>query len=83
MISELYSIICDTYKTMNRTFDVPLDEITPNTELKALGIESIEFVVILMNIESRMHVTLPVDINYTLNTVGDVITMIKSSNNYL
>ena len=83
MIEELYSIICDTYKTMNRTFDVPLDTITPNTEIKSLGIESIEFVVILMNIESRMHVTLPVDINYTLNTVGDVITMIKSSNNYL
>ena len=79
MIPELYSVICDTFATMNRTFDVPPESITPETELKSLGIESIEFVVILMNIESRMNVTLPVDGSYTLNNVGDVITMIKSS----
>ena len=79
MMPELYSVICDTFTTMNRTFDVPLESITPETELNTLGIESIEFVVILMNIESRMNVTLPVDGSYTLNTVGDVITMIKSS----
>ena len=79
MIPELYSVICDTFATMNRTFDVPPESITPETELKSLGIESIEFVVILLNIESRMNVTLPVDGSYTLNNVGDVITMIKSS----
>ena len=79
MIPELYSIICDTYKTMNRNFDVPLDTITPESKLDDLGIDSLSFVVILMNIESRMHVTLPVDGNFVLKNVGDVITMIKSS----
>ena len=79
MISELYSIICDTYKTMNRTFDVPLESITPDSDLKEIGIDSLSFVVILMNIESRMNISLPMDGNFTLKTVGDVVNMIESS----
>ena len=79
MISELYSIICDTYKTMNRTFDVPLESITLDSDLKEIGIDSLSFVVILMNIESRMNISLPMDGNFTLKTVGDVVNMIKSS----
>ena len=79
MIPELYSIICDTYKTMNRTFDVPLDSITVDSDLKEIGIDSLSFVVILMNIESRMNISLPMDGNFTLKTVGDVIYMIESS----
>ena len=79
MIPELYSIICDTYKTMNRTFDVPLDSITVDSDLKEIGIDSLCFVVILMNIESRMNISLPMDGNFTLKTVGDVINMIESS----
>ena len=79
VIPELYSIICDTYKTMNRTFDVPLDSITVDSDLKEIGIDSLSFVVILMNIESRMNVTLPVDGTFVLKNVGDVITMIESS----
>ena len=79
MISELYSIICDTYKTMNRTFDVPLESITLDSDLKEIGIDSLSFVVILMNIESRINISLPVDGNFTLKTVGDVVNMIESS----
>ena len=79
MIPELYSIICDTYKTMNRTFDVPLDSITVDSDLKEIGVDSLSFVVILMNIESRMNISLPMDGNFTLKTVGDVINMIESS----
>lgn len=79
MIPELYSIFCDTYKTMNRTFDVPLDSITVDSELSDLGIDEFSFDVILMNIESRMNVALPVDDDYQFRNVGDVITMIESS----
>lgn len=79
MIPELYSIFCDTYKTMNRTFDVPLDSITVDSELSDLGIDEFSFDVILMNIESRMNVALPVDDDYEFRNVGDVITMIESS----
>lgn len=66
---------------MNRTFDVPLDMITADSELEDLGIDDSSFDVILMNIESRMNVALPVDEDYKFRNVGDVITMIKSSNN--
>ena len=79
MIPELYSIFCDTYKTMNRTFDVPLDSITVDSELSDLGIDEFSFDVILMNIESRMNVALPVDDDYEFRNIGDVITMIESS----
>jgi len=79
MMPELYSVICDTFTTMNRTFDVPFEYITPDTKLRDLDIDDFTFGVIVMNIESRMKVTLPVDENYDVQTVGDVITMIKSS----
>ena len=79
MITEVYSIICDTYKTMDRTFDVPLEIISDNSELEDLGIDDFTSKVLLMNIESRLNVALPVDESYQMKTVGDVITMIKSS----
>lgn len=79
MIPELYSVICDTYKTMDRTFDVPFDEFTEDSELRDLGIDRQSFRVILMNIESRMNITLPVYDYSDVSDVGDVITMIKSS----
>ena len=79
MISELYSIICDTYKTMNRTFDVPLEVFSADSQFADLGIDNTSLDIILMNVESRMNLTLPVDDDYNCTNVGDVITMIKSS----
>ena len=79
LIPELYSVICDTFTTMNRNFEVPFEYITPDTKLTDLDIDDFTFGVIVMNIESRMKVTLPVDGNYEVKTIGDVLTMIKSS----
>ena len=79
MIPELYSIICDTYRSMNRTFDVPLAIITKDSELKDLGIDDRSMDIILMNIESRMNVSLPVYGGQEPRYVGDVITMIEYS----
>lgn len=79
MIPELYSIICDTYKTMNRTFDVPLEIISKDSGLKELGIDDRSIDIILMNIESRMNVSLPFYGGQEIKNVGDVITMIETS----
>ena len=79
MIPELYSIICDTYKTMNRTFDVPLEVFSADSKFADLGIDDTSLDIILMNIESRMNLALPVDDDFDCTNVGDVITMIKSS----
>ena len=79
MIPELYSIICDTYRSMDRTFDVPLEIITPESGLEELGIDDDSFRVILMNIESRMNVSLPIYGDHEPKYVGDVITMIEFS----
>ena len=79
MIPELYSIICDTYKTMNRNFDVPLEVFNAGSKFTDLGIDDTSLDIILMNIESRMNLALPVDDDFDCTNVGDVITMIKSS----
>ncbi len=64
---------------MNRTFDVPLEIISKDSGLKELGIDDRSIDIILMNIESRMNVSLPVYGDYDLMNVGDVITMIEIS----
>lgn len=79
MLEELYNVISDSYKQMNRDFSTPLSEITEETLLKDLDMDSVAFVVIMMNIEDKMNVSLNVDGSSAFNTVGDVIKSIESS----
>ena len=79
MLEELYNVISDSYKQMNRDFSTPLSEITEETLLKDLDMDSVAFVVIMMNIEDKMNVSLNVDGSSAFNTVGDVIKAIESS----
>ena len=81
MLEELYNVICDSYKQMNRDFETPLSAITEQTLLKDLDMDSVSFVVIMMNIEEKMNVRLNVDGSSAFQTVGDVIKAIKESKN--
>ena len=81
MLEELYSVICDSYKSMNREFDTPLSAITEDTPLKDLDMDSVSFVVIMMNIEDKMNVRLNVDSSSAFQTVGDVLSAIKAAKN--
>ena len=81
MLEELYNVISDSYKAMNREFDTPLSAITEDTALKDLDMDSVSFVVIMMNIEDKMNVRLNVSGANAFQTVGDVINAIKEAKN--
>lgn len=66
---------------MNREFNTPLSEITEETKLKDLDMDSVSFVVIMMNIEDKMNVRLNVDSSSAFQTVGDVLNAIKTAKN--
>lgn len=79
MLEELYNVISDSYKAMNREFDIPLSSITEETQLKDLDMDSVSFVVIMMNIEEKMNVRLNVSGANAFQTVGDVIKAIEEA----
>ena len=79
MLEELYNVISDSYKAMNREFDIPLSSITEETQLKDLDMDSVSFVVIMMNIEEKMNVRLNVTGANAFQTVGDVIKAIEEA----
>ena len=79
MLEELYNVISDSYKQMNREFETPLSEISETTSLKDLDMDSVSFVVIMMNIEDKMNVRLNMDGTAAFQTVGDVIKAIEEA----
>lgn len=79
MLEELYNVISDSYKAMNREFDIPLSSITEETQLKDIDMDSVSFVVIMMNIEEKMNVRLNVSGANAFQTVGDVIKAIEDA----
>jgi len=79
MLEELYNVISDSYKQMNREFETPLSEISESTSLKDLDMDSVSFVVIMMNIEDKMNVRLNMDGTSAFQTVGDVIKAIEDA----
>ena len=81
MLEELYNVISDSYNQMNREFDIPLSAITEETNLKDLDMDSVSFVVIMMNIEDKMNVRLNVSGTTAFQTVGDVIKAIEEAKN--
>ncbi len=64
---------------MNREFEIPLSSITEETQLKDLDMDSVSFVVIMMNIEEKMNVRLNVTGANAFQTVGDVIKAIEEA----
>ena len=79
MLEELYNVIRDSYTAMNREFNTPLSAITEDTQLKDLDMDSVSFVVIMMNIEEKMNVRLNVTGANAFQTVGDVIKAIEEA----
>ena len=64
---------------MNRDFETPLSEITEETSLKDLDMDSVSFVVIMMNIEDKLNVRLNMDGSSAFQTVGDVLRAIEEA----
>ena len=64
---------------IGREFETPLSEISESTSLKDLDMDSVSFVVIMMNIEDKMNVRLNMDGTSAFQTVGDVIKAIEEA----
>lgn len=60
--------------------DVPVEELTPERELEDLGVDSLDFVQILFEIEETLDVEVPGDnakLKDRLRTIGDVGELIS------
>jgi acyl carrier protein len=57
--------------------DVSADKVTLDTDIAALGIESVTMLELIAALEDRFGVELPDDELTTLNTLGDVIGLLQ------
>lgn len=78
MLNELYEIITSVYENMNQKFEIPLSDITEDTELDTLGIDSLTFVMIMLAIENYYKIDMASDTDICYTTISDVIRVIKS-----
>ena len=79
MISELYDIIVSVYTEMNRTFEIPLQDISGTTQLKELEIDSLTFIMIMLKIEQKYQISLTSQNAGTFDTVQDVVDAVESA----
>ena len=54
----------------------PVEQITLNTGLDALGIDSLKAIVILSELEDLLGIEIPNEIIGSINTVGDIVTKV-------
>lgn len=52
------------------------EEVTLNTRLDDLGIDSLKAIVILSELEDRLGIEIPNEIIGSINTVGDIVTKV-------
>ncbi len=81
MLQELYDIITSVYENMNRKFEIPLSEISEDTKLDSLGIDSLTFVMIMLEIEKYYKIDMASDTDICYTQISDVIDVINSKLN--
>lgn len=62
-------------KYLSRQMDIPLENITPDTTFETLGIDSLDTVEMLMDLEEELNVDL--DLQEKLNTVGEFAAFVE------
>ena len=53
------------------------DDVTLNTRLEVLGIDSLKAIVILSELEDLLGIEIPNEIIGSINTVGDIVTKVE------
>ena len=79
MINKLYDVIVKVFEKTNQKFPFKAEEISEKDELTKFGIESLYFVMIMLEIESTFNVSLNVEGFTSCKTVGDIISIIENS----
>ncbi len=59
-----------------RELKCPTGEITLNTGLSDLGIDSLKAIIILSELEERLGIEIPNEIIGSIHTVGDIVTKV-------
>ena len=81
-LEKLYGVIIKVYKVMNRSFDIPLENIGNDSLLREeLGLDSLSFVMIILEIEKEFEITLSVEGMSACRSVGDVISIVEKEIN--
>ncbi len=81
-LERLYGVIQRVYKVMNRSFEIPLENIKDGSLLREdLGLDSLSFVMIILEIEKEFGITLSVDGMSACKNVGDVIAIVEKEIN--
>jgi len=60
---------------LSRQMDIPLENITPDTTFESLGIDSLDTVEMLMDLEAELNVDL--ELNEKLSTVGEFAAFVE------
>ena len=63
-------------QTLHERYDIPLEAITPDAHLDALGIDSLGLVELMFELEDRLGIRLPEDFA-TPTTVSDVVAVVE------
>jgi acyl carrier protein len=61
---------------LSEEFDLQRDQITPDAELAALGVDSLDLLELMFKIEDRYKLSIRDDIPTTLTTVNDVVVFV-------
>lgn len=82
ILERLYGVIRRVYKVMNREFEKPLESITNDSLLREdLGLDSLSFVMIILEIEKEFGITLSVEGMSACKSAGDVIAIVEKEIN--
>ncbi len=61
---------------LSEEFDLQRDQITPDAELAALGVDSLDLLELMFKIEDRYKLSIRDDFPATLTTVNDVVAFV-------
>ena len=60
---------------LSRQMDIPVDNITPDTTFESLGIDSLDTVEMLMDLEQELNVEL--ELEEKMNTIGEFAAFVE------
>ena len=63
-------------KYLAEQLDIAVEDITPETTFESLGIDSLDTVELLMNLEDKLGIE--VELDQKVETVGDLVDFIES-----
>jgi len=71
---DILSLIRDA---LHERYDIPVESVTPETTLEALGVDSLGLVELMFEMEDRIGVTMPQDFSNPV-TVADLMDLVNN-----